>query len=89
MSQGRQWTESDLERFCHDKVGETVVLEFKSCGALVKDPKGKEEVGKDVSAIANAAGSTIIYGIVEKDHVASHVDEGFDQDEFSKEWLVT
>jgi hypothetical protein len=87
MSQSKQWTESDLDRFCHDKVGETLTLEFKSCGALVKDPKGKQEVGKDMSAIANAAGGTIVYGIFEKGHVASQVDEGFDQDEFSKEWL--
>jgi Putative DNA-binding domain len=87
MMENREWSEADLQRLADDKVGETLQLEFKACGALSKNPEGKAEVGKDVSAIANAAGGTIIYGIVEKNRVADSIDVGFDPNVYTKEWL--
>lgn len=66
---------------------ETFDLEFKSCGALGRGDKAKGDISKDVSSMANSAGGTIVYGVVEENHVASSIDTGFDQSEFSKEWL--
>ena len=47
----------------------------------------KREISKDVSAFANADGGTIIYGIIEKGHKPAALDEGFDPNIISKEWL--
>lgn len=66
MPENREWSEADLQRLADDKVGESLQLEFKGSGALSKNPDGRAEIAKDVSAMANAAGGTIIYGIAEK-----------------------
>ena len=87
MTENREWSEADLQRLVDDKVGETLQLEFKGCGALSKNPDGKAELGKDVSAMANAAGGIIIYGLVEKNRVADSIDVGFDPNLYTKEWL--
>jgi hypothetical protein len=57
--------------------------------ARVRPDGKKRELSKDVSAFANSAGGTLIYGIVEdqETHVASDLDDGFDPTEISKEWL--
>ena len=87
MTENREWSETDLQRLVDDKAGESLQLEFKACGALSKNPEGKAEIGKDVSAMANAAGGTIIYGMVEKNRVADSIDVGFDPTVYTKEWL--
>jgi hypothetical protein len=81
------WSEERLLALTKNKAKESFELEFKGCGALKKTDGAKIEISKDVSAMANAAGGTIIYGIVEKDHGADSLDAGFDQNEVSKEWL--
>lgn len=81
------WTEEDLQRLVNDEAIETSRLEFKSCGAITKAPRAKEEIARDVSAMANGAGGTIILGIVEKNHIAEKVDIGFDEGTISKEFL--
>jgi hypothetical protein len=87
MTENREWSEADLQRLVDDKVGESLQLEFKQCGALSKNPEGKAESGKDVSAMANAAGGIIIYGIVEKNQVADSIDVGLDPNVHTREWL--
>jgi hypothetical protein len=62
-------------------------LEFKACGAWSKNPEAKKEIGKDVSAMANAAGGIIIYGIKEKERIADAIDMGFDPNAYTKESL--
>lgn len=83
-----EWTEQDLEELVQLGVKEGLELEFKRCDALRLDDKSKTEVSKDVSAFANSAGGTIVYGIVERDHFPVAVDTGFDPaGKISKEWL--
>ena len=86
MSNPKEWTEADLVSLVKESATENTELEFKRCAAVTKNPEGKAEISRDVSAMANAAGGTIIYGIVEKDHVATAV-EGFDESLVSKEFL--
>jgi hypothetical protein len=46
------------------------------------------EVSKDVSAFSNADGGTIIYGVVEDNHIPLHIDKyPYDLNEINKEWL--
>ena len=46
------------------------------------------EISKDVSAVANAAGGTIVYGIIEDGHNPIEIDQyPFLPDEITKEWL--
>lgn len=66
MKPVHDWDESDLQRFIDDEVEENTGIEFKAGDALVKNPKRNQEMCKDVSAMANAAGGVIVYGIVER-----------------------
>jgi hypothetical protein len=68
-----------------------VSIEYKSAAALNRNAQFTTEITKDVSAIANAAGGTIIYGITEFQNKAkSHLPERIDpiaRTSYSKEWL--
>jgi hypothetical protein len=66
---------------------ESLILEYKACDALAQNDDKKNELSKDVSAFANSAGGTIIYGIVEGSNVPTKLDIGFDRKKISKEWL--
>ncbi len=89
------WSETVLERLVKDGATETTELEFKACGALAKTDAAKRELAKDVAAMANAAGGTIIYGMIETNiygmietnQVASAIDIGFDEFTISKEFI--
>lgn len=74
------WTLEQLQAIVLDKTQERYNLEFKSCDELrwgegTYDPKNPsqpksrdsviEELSRDISAMANSAGGTIIYGIKE------------------------
>lgn len=62
------WDFSRIQALIDGEIEERYDLEFKGARALrPKDMKSKEEIVKDVSAMANSAGGTIIYGIKEKD----------------------
>ncbi len=84
-------TQEDLERFISNKIEENLHIEYKAAGALDRKDVKKKEITKDVSAMANAAGGIIIYGIQE------HSDPGLlqlparldpiDPQVYSKEWL--
>ena len=80
-------SESDLLSLIKDAVGESLTLEYKQCAALGLDDKRKNELSKDVSAMANSAGGTIIYGIEEDGHRPIALQSGFDPSEISKEWI--
>jgi hypothetical protein len=77
---------SDLNNLIKDKIEEGSELEYKSSGALDKSDKKKSEIAKDVSAMANASGGTVIYGIKESKHVPQKITP-INRDDFSKEWL--
>ncbi len=78
-----EWDYSDLQSLVG--VEENSNLEFKQSEALENTDKNKNEMAKDVSALANAAGGIIVYGIVEvKGGLADHVDKGTTQ---TPEWI--
>jgi hypothetical protein len=88
MKQPWEWDEDDIIRLVGDRISESINLEFKSCDALT-DQRWKQELAKDVSAFANSAGATIIYGVVEdrRTHEAKSIDAGFDPREIDIESL--
>lgn len=81
------WNEDDLQELIDRGEQESFELEFKVCAALGRGDSKKDEVSKDISAFANSAGGTIVYGIIERDHRAAGIDVGYDPDDLSKEWL--
>jgi Schlafen, AlbA_2 len=82
-----EWTEQDVERMISDQVKESLTLDYKECDALGKADSKKREISKDVSAFANSAGGTIVYGVIERNHLPEKIDAGYDPSEISREWL--
>ena len=87
MKQPWEWTEDDILALIQDGVKESIDLEYKGCGSLEKNDNKKNEISKDISAFANSAGGTIIYGIIENNHLPIQIDVGYDPLDISKEWL--
>lgn len=56
----------DLESLIENQIPESTTLEYKSSFAI-QNNKWKEELAKDISAMANSNGGIIIYGIREKE----------------------
>ena len=52
-----EWNEAELQRFITDEVEESTALDYKAAEALAKGKK--DEITKDVSAMANADGGLI------------------------------
>jgi hypothetical protein len=82
-----QWNEQDLLLLIENAVQESIGLDYKACDALQSTDRKKTEISKDVSAFANSAGGTIVYGINEKGHIPTSLDNGFNPNEITKEWL--
>lgn len=81
------WTEDKLNEYIRLGVEESLTLDYKAAAAL--DTAKKAEISKDVSAMANSAGGTIIYGLSENPnskHFPGTVDP-MDRTKISKEWL--
>ncbi len=83
-------TIQDLQRLIDDNVEESQQLEYKAAQALQNITVGKD-IPKDVSAMANASGGVIIYGIKEcnakeKKHLPESITP-IKRAEFSKERL--
>jgi hypothetical protein len=83
-----EWTEDDLVSLISNRAEESLTLDFKACEAL-QNKGWRNEFAKDVSAFANSAGGTLVYGLREsKDsHEAEEIDVGFDPAAPSKEQL--
>ena len=63
-----KWTIENLQELVNNQEEETNTLEFKDADALSNarlKPREKEELMKDISAMANSNGGTIIFGIQE------------------------
>lgn len=88
MRNTRDWDVSDLEKLCNIKAEESSDLEFKRSASLNNTPQNKEELCKDVSAMANAAGGIIVYGIAEGSlGEADHIDNGCSPSDTKVEWI--
>lgn len=89
--ESRHWDLSKLNSLIANKVEENLSLDYKAADALQLTEGKKNEIGKDVSAMANAAGGVIIYGIREfPDKAIKHLPEKIDpiiRTTISKEWL--
>jgi hypothetical protein len=86
MKEPWEWDERDILSLIENRASESLTLEFKACDALT-NKEWKSELIKDVSAFANSAGGTLIYGIREskKTHEAESIDEGYAVGEVKKE----
>lgn len=89
MKESWLWKEEDILNLIHNKVRESLNLEYKSCDALAKTEGKRKEISKDVSAFANSAGGTIVYGVTENrsTHEPDDIDIGYDPQDISDEWL--
>jgi hypothetical protein len=83
------WDEARIKDLIRDRIEENATLEYKAAGALSRDKR--DEITKDISAMANSAGGTIIYGLSEFQQASlAHLPEKIDpidRTQFSKEWL--
>ena len=87
MNQSWEWDEDDLLALITNQTKESIELDYKECGDLGKSDGKKRRYHKDVSAFANSAGGTIVYGMKENGHVPVELDSGYDPTDISKEWL--
>ncbi len=87
MALPREWREADILSLIDNGVKESIELDYKQCDSLQKTEGRKREIGKDVSAFANSAGGTIVYGVAEDKHVPTAIDAGYDPADITKEWL--
>lgn len=83
-------TKEDLQRLIDNEVEESTILEYKSSFAT-QNPKWREELAKDISAMANSNGGTIVFGIKQKDigngHAIAHRLTPIPSSEMSKDKL--
>jgi hypothetical protein len=82
-----EWDIEDVERLVTEGVQENTHLEYKSINLLGKSSEQKMKIAKAVSAMANADGGVILFGVVEENHVPVRVEEGVDPKKTSREWL--
>lgn len=87
MKQPWEWNENDLLNLITVGEKESIELDYKACDALAQTDGKKNEMSKDVSAFANSAGGTIVYGMVEDGHIPIKIDAGYDRSIISKEWV--
>ena len=81
-------TKADLEALWTGNVKESISLEYKASPAVdKKDDTKKVEMGRDVSAFANADGGQIIYGMTENDHEPAGLDGGIDGRLYPEIWF--
>lgn len=83
----KEWTEHDLQTLITNQVTESLTLDYKASAALQRTEGKKSELSKDISAFANSAGGLLVYGVVENGHIPKYIDDGFDPNEISKEWI--
>jgi hypothetical protein len=83
----REWKEADILSLITNGVKESLELDYKQCASLQKTDPKKRDISKDISAFANAAGGTIVYGMVEDGQTPISIDNGYDPTDISKEWL--
>lgn len=85
------WDEARIQRYISEGIEESLNLDYKEARSIAKTDGKRTEITKDVSAMANSDGGTIIYGVAEyqdkaREHLPEKID-AIDRTEFSKEWL--
>ena len=88
MKEPWNWEEEDIEELVREAVQESLLLDYKRCASLDKrNPKSRTELSKDVSAFANSAGGTLVYGVEEDNHLPRAIDEGYEPADLTREWI--
>lgn len=91
MKRPSNWDEQDLLGLIEDQRKESIDLDYKQSFAIQRRgnqaDKSKLDLSKDVSAFANSAGGTLVYGMVEDGHLPTKLDPGFDPADITKEWI--
>ncbi len=82
-----EWDERTIHELIASQVQESLTLDYKACDALARTDAKKREISKDISAFANSAGGTIVYGVLEDKHVPTKLDVGYLPTDISKEWV--
>jgi predicted HTH transcriptional regulator len=82
-----EWEEKDIDDLYHGEIEESLTLEYKRSDALLKDSDNRKELFKDVSAMANASGGIIIYGMKEVGNKPDGTDDGLDPKVVTKEQI--
>lgn len=80
------WDQARVQQLIDDNIQEDLHLEYKAAGALGKQNDKRDEVAKDVSAMANSDGGQVIYGIHAEKEIPSHITP-VNREQFPKGWL--
>jgi hypothetical protein len=80
-------TREQLEELYQLQIQESLTLEYKASDAIRRTEGSKDELARDVSALANAAGGQIVYGMTEQDHAPAGLDAGLDRASFPGLWF--
>jgi hypothetical protein len=85
-----EWNRATLEQLIKDQRLESQSLDYKCSDSVSSSDSKRTDISKDVSAMANASGGIIIYGICEKQDNKNLPDsiDPIDQTRYSKEWLA-
>lgn len=76
---------ADLQAMIDAQVQESLHLDYKCSPALSK--KNRDEIAKDVSAMANSDGGWLVYGVEESGHLPERLDAGVPDDSITREWI--
>ncbi|MBP8000895.1 MAG: ATP-binding protein [Chloroflexi bacterium] len=85
-----EWNHTTLEQLIKDERQENQYLDYKAADSISSAESKKTDISKDISAMANASGGVIIYGIQEKQdnkNLPGSIDP-IDQTRYSKDWLA-
>lgn len=83
-----EWDEGYILSMIATKVRENINIDYKATASLGKSNKRRKEISKDVSAFANSAGGTIVYGVLENErHEPERIDGSYNPSDISGEWL--
>ena len=82
-----KWSVERIQGFIDGKVQESVNLDYKGSKALSHGDYEKKELAKDVSAMANSEGGSLIYGVSEKGHFPTEIDGGVDPSKIDREFI--
>lgn len=82
------WEEADIQFLIDSKTPESLTLDYKRSLALSKTSAARNEISKDVAAMANSAGGMLVYGVAElSGGIPSNIDGGIQDGSVTKEWL--
>jgi hypothetical protein len=80
-------TKADLEALHQNQIQESTTLEYKASPSVENRDSRKQEIAKDVSAMANANGGQFVYGMTESNHLPTGLDEGIPPQPFNGLWF--